>query len=102
MSKARVAVIGMTALLAACSGGGPSESQRQEAFLLHLKEEGSDNAKIRDFESSKCTKAESAPTYACDVSAKVQAAGHDFGNELDGIYTFAEVGGDWKVTGRIQ
>lgn len=102
MSRALVAVIGMTALLAACSGGGPSESQRQEAFLLHLKEEGSDNAKIRDFKSSKCTKSESAPSYACDVSARVEAVGRDFDHELDGIYAFAEIGGKWKVTGRIQ
>lgn len=102
MSRALVAVIGMTALLAACSGGGPSESQRQEAFLLYLKKEGSDNAKIRDFESSKCTKSESAPTYACVVSARVEAVGRDFDHELDGIYAFAEIGGEWKVTGRIQ
>ncbi|ATS64259.1 MULTISPECIES: hypothetical protein [Xanthomonas] len=103
MRNARLAVVGMLIVfLAGCSGGGPSKDQRQRAFLQYMKEEGSDNAKIRDFESSKCTKSESAPAYACDVSAKVQAAEHDFGNELDGIYTFAEVGGNWKVTGRIR
>ncbi len=103
MSSAQVVAIGvLTVFLAACSGGGPSKAQRQEAFLLHLKEEGSDNAKIRDFESKKCTKSESAPTYACDVSARVEAVGRDFDHELDGIYAFAEIGGEWKVTGRIQ
>ncbi|RZZ86978.1 hypothetical protein [Pseudoxanthomonas winnipegensis] len=103
MSKAQVAAIGLlTVFLAACSGGGPSKAQRQAAFVAHMKEEGSDNAKIRDFQSSKCTKSESTPTYACDVSATVQAMGRDFDHEMDGIYAFAEVGGEWKVTGRIQ
>ncbi|WJI14653.1 hypothetical protein MWN52_13590 [Pseudoxanthomonas winnipegensis] len=88
--------------LASCSGGGPSSDQRQRAFVTYMKEEGSDNAKVRDFESGKCVKSQSAPTYACHVSARVEAAGRDLGHELDGIYTFAELGSDWKVTGRIQ
>ncbi|PZP63145.1 MAG: hypothetical protein DI597_03655 [Pseudoxanthomonas spadix] len=102
MSRARIAVIGMTALLAACAGGGPSSDQRQRAFLEYMKAEGSDNAKIRDFESNKCTKSEGAPSYACDVSARVEAVGRDFDHELDGIYAFTEIGGEWKVTGRMQ
>lgn len=28
--------------------------------------------------------------------------GRKFGNEMDGVYTFSEVGGVWKVTGRVQ
>ncbi|WP_045760741.1 hypothetical protein [Xanthomonas albilineans] len=103
MSKARVAVIGMLAfVLASCSGDGPSESEREHAFLQHVKENGSDEGRIEDFESHQCTKAESAPSYNCDVSAKVQDLGRDFGHQMDGIYSFTEVGGAWKVTGRVQ
>ncbi|MBO9828779.1 hypothetical protein J7373_11020 [Xanthomonas sp. A2111] len=103
MRNARLTVVGMLIVfLAGCSGGGPSKDQRQRAFLQYMKEEGSDNAKIRDFESSRCEKSESAPSYACDVSARVEAVGRDFDHELDGIYVFAEIGGEWKVTGRIR
>ncbi|MBZ2679328.1 hypothetical protein IPR78_19705 [Xanthomonas perforans] len=103
MHHARVAVIGLlTVALAACYGGGPSESEREHAFLQHVKENGSDEGRIEDFESHQCTKAESAPSYNCDVSAKVQDLGRDFGHQLDGVYAFTKVGGAWKVTGRVQ
>ncbi|MGD3385117.1 hypothetical protein QT497_22275 [Xanthomonas citri pv. citri] len=61
-----------------------------------------DYPRIEDFKSGKCTKAEDAPSFSCDVSAKVRAMGRDFGHEMDGVYTFTQVGGVWKVTRRIQ
>lgn len=76
MSKARFAVIGtLIVSLVACSGGGPSQGDRQSAFLLYVQDNSNDKAKIEDFESGKCVKAEGAPSYTCDVSAKVEALG---------------------------
>ncbi|KAB0522719.1 hypothetical protein [Xanthomonas cissicola] len=92
MSKFRVSLISLfIAGLTAC-----------HAFLQYVKDNGSDDARIEDFKSGKCTKAEGAPSFSCDVSARVRAMGRDFGHEMDGVYTFSEVGGVWKVTGRIQ
>ncbi|MEA0624160.1 hypothetical protein QYY83_06990 [Xanthomonas campestris pv. campestris] len=103
MSKARFAVIGtLIVSLVACSGGGPSQDDRQSAFLLYVQDNSNDKAKIEDFESGKCVKAEGAPSYTCDVSAKVEALGQDFGSQMDGVYTFTEIGGEWKITGRVQ
>ncbi|MCC4629159.1 hypothetical protein LPY96_17615 [Xanthomonas citri pv. malvacearum] len=103
MSKRRVAlIILLIAGLAACSADGPAQTEREHAFLQYVKDNGSDDARIEDFKSGKCTKAEGAPSYVCDVSAEVTAMGRKFGNEMDGVYTFSEVGGVWKVTGRVQ
>ncbi|EKQ58370.1 hypothetical protein WS7_21370 [Xanthomonas citri pv. malvacearum str. GSPB2388] len=103
MSKARFAVIGtLIVSLVACSGGGPSQDDRQSAFLLYVQDNSNDKAKIEDFESGKCVKAEGAPSYTCDVSAKVEAMERDFGHQMDGVYTFTKVGGTWKITGRVQ
>ncbi|MBO9748776.1 MULTISPECIES: hypothetical protein [Xanthomonas] len=103
MSKRRVAlIILLIAGLAGCSGGGPAQTEREHAFLQYVKDNGSDDARIEDFKSGKCTKAEGAPSYVCDVSAEVTAMGRRFGHEMDGVYTFSEIGGVWKVTGRIQ
>ena len=103
MSKLRIAlIILLIAGLAACSGGGPAQTEREHAFLQYVKDNGSDDARIEDFKSGKCTNAEGAPSYACDVSGEVTAMGRKFGHEMDGVYTFSEIGGVWKVTGRIQ
>ncbi|ATS51204.1 conserved exported hypothetical protein [Xanthomonas citri pv. fuscans] len=103
MSKFRVSLISLLiAGLTACSGGSPAQTEREHAFLQYVKDNGSADARIEDFKSGKCTKAESAPSFSCDVSAKVRAMGRDFGHEMDGVYTFTQVGGVWKVTGRIQ
>lgn len=104
MSKARVAVVGaLIVCLAACSGGGgPSHDDRQNAFLQYVQDNSNDKAKIRDFESGKCVKAEGAPSYNCAVSSQVQAMDRDFGHEMDGVYTFTQMDGTWKITGRVQ
>ncbi|QHB70717.1 hypothetical protein [Stenotrophomonas sp. 364] len=104
MSKARVAVVGaLIVCLAACSGGGgPPHDDRQNAFLQYVQDNSNDKAKIQEFRSGKCVKAEGAPSYNCDVSAQIEAMGRDFGNQMDGVYTFTEVGGTWKITGRVQ
>ncbi|MEA5126195.1 hypothetical protein [Xanthomonas floridensis] len=103
MSNARFAVIGtLIVSLAACSGGRPSQSEREHAFLQFVKENSNDEARIEDFKSNQCQKAEGAPSYTCDASAKVKALGQDFGNQMDGVYTFTKVGGTWKITGRVQ
>lgn len=103
MSKLRAPLIALLIVgLAACSGGGPSKHAREAAFLQYVKDNGSDDAKVHDFKSSKCTKAEGAPSYACDVSAEIQATGRELGHDMDGVYSFTQVGGAWKVTGRIQ
>lgn len=103
MSKVCIAVAsGLIACLAACSGGGPSHDDRQNAFLQYVKDNSNDKAKIREFESGKCVKAESTPSCNCAVSSQVEAMDRDFGHEMDGVYTFTEVSGTWKVTGRVQ
>ncbi|KLC23322.1 hypothetical protein TB9_09400 [Xanthomonas perforans] len=103
MRKARLAVVGMLiAFLGACSGGRPSQSEREFAFLQFVKENSNDEARIEDFKSNQCQKAEGAPSYTCDASAKVKALGQDFGNQMDGVYTFTKVGGTWKITARVQ
>jgi len=103
MRKARLAVVGMLiAFLGACSGGRPSQSEREFAFLQFVKANSNEEARIEDFESNQCTKAEGAPSYTCDVSAKVEAMERDFGHQMDGVYTFTKVGGTWKITGRVQ
>lgn len=103
MSKGRIAVIGaLIACLSACSGRGPSHDDRQNAFLQYVKDNSNEKAKIREFESGKCVKAEGAPSYNCAVSSNVMAMDRDFGHEMDGVYTFTEVSGTWKITGRVQ
>ncbi|MBV6668151.1 hypothetical protein ACCP96_07345 [Xanthomonas campestris pv. fici] len=103
MSKLRVSLIILLIVgLAACTGGGPAQTEREHAFLQYVKDNGSDDAKVDDFKSAKCTKAEGAPSYACDVSAEIQATGRELGHDMDGVYSFTQVGGGWKVTGRIQ
>jgi len=103
MSKVRIALTGaLIACLAACSGGGPSHDDRQNAFLQYVQDNSNDKAKIRDFESGKCVKAEGTPSYNCAVSSQVEAMDRDFGHEMDGVYTFTQVGGSWKITGRVQ
>ncbi|QDI02535.1 hypothetical protein E4A48_01400 [Xanthomonas cerealis pv. cerealis] len=103
MRKARLAVVGMLIVfMAGCSGGRPSQTEREFAFLQFVKQNSNDEARIEDFDSNQCTKAEGAPGYTCDASAKVEAMGRDFGHQMDGVYTFTKVGGAWKVTGRVQ
>lgn len=69
MRKARLAVVGMLiAFLGACSGGRPSQSEREFAFLQFVKENSNDEARIEDFKSNQCQKAEGAPSYTCDAS----------------------------------
>ncbi|HDS1832065.1 TPA: hypothetical protein QEM92_002713 [Stenotrophomonas maltophilia] len=103
MSKVRIALIGaLIACLAACSNGGPSHDDRQAAFFQYVKDNSNDKAKIADFESGECVKAEGTPSYNCAVASQVQAMERDFGNQMDGVYTFTEVGGAWKITGRVQ
>lgn len=103
MLNSRLAAIGaLIVSLAACSGGGPSHDDRQGAFLQFVKDNSNDKAKIADFESGKCVKAEGSPSYNCAVSSQVEAMQRDFGHEMDGVYTFTEVGGAWKITGRVQ
>ncbi|MCC8533046.1 hypothetical protein LN457_09590 [Xanthomonas phaseoli] len=103
MSKLCLALVGlMSACLASCSGGGPAETEREHAFLQFVKENSNDEARIEDFKSNQCQKAEGAPSYTCDASAKVKALGQDFGNQMDGVYTFTKVGGTWKITARVQ
>ncbi|MEQ7925471.1 hypothetical protein ABQW55_016960 [Xanthomonas citri pv. malvacearum] len=64
MSKRRVAlIILLIAGLAACSADGPAQTEREHAFLQYVKDNGSDDARIEDFKSGKCTKAEGAPSY---------------------------------------
>lgn len=59
MSKLRIAlIILLIAGLAACSGGGPAQTEREHAFLQYVKDNGSDDARIEDFKSGKCTNAE--------------------------------------------
>ncbi len=103
MSKVRIAVASaLIVCLAACSGGGPSHDERQNAFLQYVKDNSNEKAKIREFESGKCVKAEGSPSYNCAVSSQVQAMERDFGHEMDGVYTFTQVGDTWKITGRVQ
>ncbi|RLK56360.1 hypothetical protein BCL79_0745 [Stenotrophomonas rhizophila] len=103
MFKARIAAVGALILaLAACSGGGPSHDERQNAFLQYVKDNSNEKAKIREFKSGKCAKAEGAPSYNCAVSSQVMAMERDFGSQMDGVYTFTELGGTWKITGRVQ
>jgi hypothetical protein len=70
--------------------------------LQFVKANGSDDARIEDFNSKKCQKAEGAPSFVCDASAKVHAMGRDFGNQMDGVYTFTLVDDRWQITGRVQ
>ncbi|AOX61068.1 hypothetical protein ACF8O9_07485 [Stenotrophomonas geniculata] len=103
MLKLRVAVVGvLTACLAACSGSGPSHDERQNAFLQYVKDNSNEKAKIREFQSAECAKSEGTPSYNCAVSSQVMAMDRDFGNQMDGVYTFTEVGDTWKITGRVQ
>jgi hypothetical protein len=103
MSKLPIALTGALIIsLAACSGGGPSHDDRQNAFLQYVKDNSNDKAKIREFKSGKCVKTEGSPSYNCDVSSQVMAMERDFGHEMDGVYAFTEVGGAWKITGRVQ
>ncbi len=103
MPKARLAVMSaLTLYLTACSGGQPSQSEREHAFLEFVKGNSNDEARIEEFESNQCTKAEGAPGYTCDASAKVETMGRDFGHQMDGVYIFTKVGGAWKVTSRVQ
>lgn len=103
MFKARNAVVvALIFALAACSGGGPSHDERQNAFLQYVKDNSNDKAKIQEFKSGKCAKAEGTPSYNCAVSSHVQAMDRDFGNQMDGVYTFTEIGDTWKITGRVQ
>jgi len=103
MLKLRLAVVGvLSACLAACSGSGPSQDERDAAFLQYVQDNSNDKAKIHEFRSGNCVKAEGTPSYNCDVSAQVEAMGRDFGNQMDGVYTFTEVGDTWKITGRVQ
>ncbi|XOL70418.1 hypothetical protein SE336_07975 [Xanthomonas arboricola] len=74
MSKFRVSLISLLiAGLTACSAGGPAQTEREHAFLQYVKDNGSDDARIEEFKSGRCTKAEGAPSFSCDVSAKVRA-----------------------------
>ncbi|WOB48884.1 hypothetical protein NYR97_16855 [Xanthomonas hydrangeae] len=103
MSKLCLALVGlMSVCLASCSGGGPAETEREHAFLQFVKANSNEEARIEDFESNQCTKAEGVPSYTCDVSAKVEAMERDFGHQMDGVYTFTKVGGTWKITSRVQ
>lgn len=103
MFKARIAVVGaLIFALAACSGGGPSHDDRQNAFLQYVKDNSNDKAKIREFQSGECAKAEGTPSYNCTVSSQVMAMDRDFGNQMDGVYTITELDGTWKITGRVQ
>jgi len=92
----------LIASVAACSSGGPSHDDRQNASLQYVNDISNAKAKTRDFESGKCVKAEGTPSYNCAVSSQVMAMERDFGHEMDGVYTFTEVGDIWKITGRVQ
>ncbi|TQT62080.1 hypothetical protein DB811_13920 [Xanthomonas perforans] len=44
----------LIAFLGACSGGRPSQSEREFAFLQFVKENSNDEARIEDFKSNQC------------------------------------------------
>ncbi|MFA3865400.1 hypothetical protein P2C58_19230 [Xanthomonas perforans] len=86
MSKLCLALVGlMSVCLASCSSGGPSQSEREHAFLLFVQDNSNEEARIEDFQSNQCKKAQGAPSYTCDVSAKVEAMERDFGHQMDGV-----------------
>ncbi|NWF32328.1 hypothetical protein HH110_04610 [Stenotrophomonas sp. SAM-B] len=99
MPKTLLASLAAALLLTACSAG-PSANKAEDAMLVFVKANGSDDARLTKFTVGKCEKGDGG--YNCPVQARVPAINGRFDEDFNGVFTFAEVGGAWKVIGVVS
>lgn len=100
MTMKRFATVAILAIaLTACSSG-PSQNKAEDAMLAYVKDNGSEDARLMDFELGKCTKVDTG--YNCPVKSRVLAMGGKFDQQFNGVFTFADVGGSYKVIARVS
>ncbi len=69
-------------------------------MLVFVKANGSDDARLTKFSLGKCEQGDGG--YNCPVQARVLAMNGRFDEDFNGVFTFAEVGGAWKVIGVVS
>ena len=100
MQKSIVATL-LCLALSACSSG-PSSGKAETAFLAHIISNTSDDATLTTFELGECKEAEGQPGFNCVVSSQVKAMGGRFNEDMSGVYTFGESGGELRVIGVVS
>ena len=100
MQKSIVATL-LCVALSACSSG-PSNGKAEAAFLAFIKDNASDDATLTTFKLGECKEAEGQPGYNCVVSSQVKAMGGRLNEDMSGVYTFGESGGELRVIGVVS
>ncbi|MDH5824219.1 hypothetical protein QFW77_14655 [Luteimonas sp. RD2P54] len=92
----------MAALLLAGCAGGPGKGEVEEAVRAFVEQTGG-NTKLEELEVGECKEASGRAGYACSVTgrATIRMAGHSQATALVGTFVLEEIGGQWKVTGRL-
>lgn len=85
--------------LAACTGGGPSKSEAEEALGQFFQQAAGVRPTFEDLALGDCEQAGEGPGYACSVSATVvlDAGGRVQREPLSRTFMFDELDGQWKV-----
>ena len=91
----------MCVALSTCSAG-PSSGKAEDAFLAYIKSNASDDATLTTFELGECKEAEGQPGFNCVVTSQVKAMGGRVNEDMSGIYTFGESGGELRVLGVVS
>lgn len=100
MTIKRFATVAVLAIaLTACSSG-PSQNKAEDAMLAYVKENGSEDARLTKFSLGKCEKGDGG--YNCPVQARVLAMNGRFDENFNGVFTFAEVEGEYRVVGVLS
>jgi len=99
MSKTILASLATALLLTACFAG-PSANKAEDAMLVFVKANGSDDARLTKFAIGKCEKGDGG--YNCPVQARVLAMNGRFDEDFNGVFTFAEVDGNYRVVGVVS
>lgn len=92
-----ITVLALT--LTACTGGGPSKGDAEEALAQFFHQAAGVRPTFEDLALGDCDKAGEGPGYACSVSATVvlDAGGRVQREPLSRTFVFDELDGQWKV-----
>ncbi len=69
-------------------------------MLVFVKANGSDDARLTKFAIDKCEKGDGG--YNWPVKARVLAMNGRFDEDFNGVFTFAEVDGNYQVVGVVS
>lgn len=98
-TAAAMSTAALALMLTACTGGGPSKSEAEQALGQFFQQAAGVRPTFENLALGDCEKAGEGPGYACSVSATVvmDAGGRVQREPLSRTFVFDELDGQWKV-----